>query len=292
MLSRALALLARCTCPHGPPALAGAGADLANLVNTAALKASMANAKVVTQQHLEWALDRLALGNERRDVRTEQEIRLTAFHEGGHALVALLTDGAGPVHKATILPRGRALGVVRAHRTRVETLPTAGRAQRARRALVQVVQRETSEVARTRKELLAALDVCMGGRVAEELIFGKEDVTTGALSDMQKATSIARSLVEKYAMSDWGIEFVDDRTNLSAAQREKLDQEVTKILEVRRAPHHASPAPSARSSRHEPRCRSRTPAFAPRSRGIRRAWTAWPRPSSNTRPCRETSCRW
>lgn len=87
---------------------------MANLVNTAALKASMANARVVTQQHLEWALDRLALGNERRDVRTEQEIRLTAFHEGGHALVALLTDGAGPVHKATILPRGQALGVVRA----------------------------------------------------------------------------------------------------------------------------------------------------------------------------------
>lgn len=100
------------------------GADLANLVNTAALRASMQRKQAVRQEELEWALDRIVLGNDRRDIRTPDEMRLTAFHEGGHALIAMLTEGAGPIHKATILPRGKALGVVRGGRRRGRPPPT------------------------------------------------------------------------------------------------------------------------------------------------------------------------
>ena len=154
------------------------GADLANLVNEAALLSARTGKKVITMYELESAKDKVMMGAERKSmVMSDSEKRLTAFHEGGHALVAIFCPASDPVHKATIIPRGRALGLVM-------RLP------------------ETDRLSVTREKLKADLAVAMGGRAAEVLIFGYDNVTSGASSDIQQATKMARSMVTEWGMSD------------------------------------------------------------------------------------------
>jgi cell division protease FtsH len=154
------------------------GADLANLVNEAALLAARRSKRLVMQGEFEDAKDKVMMGAERRSmVMSEEEKTLTAYHEGGHALVALHQAASDPVHKATIIPRGRALGMVM-------RLP------------------ERDMLSYTRAKLKADITVAMGGRVAEELVFGYEKVTSGASSDIKMATLLARAMVTQYGMSD------------------------------------------------------------------------------------------
>jgi cell division protease FtsH len=154
------------------------GADLANLVNEAALLAARTNRKVVTMQELEDAKDKVMMGSERKSmVMTEEEKKLTAFHEAGHAIVSLHCPASDPIHKATIIPRGRALGMV-----------------------MRLPERDRYSV--TREKLESDIAVAMGGRVAEEMIFGHEKVTSGASSDIKHATHVARNMVTAWGMSD------------------------------------------------------------------------------------------
>ena len=154
------------------------GADLANLVNEAALIAARQNKKVVTLHDLEFAKDKVLMGPERRSmVMTDKERRLTAIHEAGHALVGMNIPESDPVHKVTIVPRGRALGVT-------FFLP------------------EQDVLGRTKEELQAMIANSMGGRIAEEIFIGR--ITTGASNDIEKATELARAMVCQYGMSDLG----------------------------------------------------------------------------------------
>ncbi len=154
------------------------GADLANLVNEAALMAARKNRRMVTMRDFEEAKDKVMMGAERRSmVMTEDEKKNTAYHEGGHALVALTVPSSDPVHKATIIPRGRALGMVM-------QLP------------------EGDRYSMNFEQMTSRLAIMMGGRVAEELIFGKDKVTSGASSDIQAATGLARSMVTRWGYSD------------------------------------------------------------------------------------------
>ncbi|MBI3275366.1 MAG: ATP-dependent zinc metalloprotease FtsH, partial [Methylocystis sp.] len=154
------------------------GADLMNLVNEAALLAARRSKRIVTRAEFEDARDKIMMGAERRTlVMTEEEKRLTAYHEGGHALVQLNMPGSIPIHKATIIPRGRALGMV-------QGLP------------------ERDQISQTYEQLVAMLALAMGGRVAEELVFGHDKVTSGAASDIQQSTRIARAMVTQLGFSD------------------------------------------------------------------------------------------
>ncbi|MEE9300333.1 MAG: ATP-dependent zinc metalloprotease FtsH [Alphaproteobacteria bacterium] len=154
------------------------GADLANLVNEAALLAARKGRRMVTMDEFEAAKDKVLMGAERRSlVMTNEERRLTAYHEGGHALVALNTPASDPVHKATIIPRGKALGMVM-------RLP------------------ENDRLSVAREKLVGDITVAMGGRIAEELVFGRDKVTSGAAQDLRIATEIARSMVTQLGMSD------------------------------------------------------------------------------------------
>ncbi|GBG33762.1 ATP-dependent zinc metalloprotease FtsH [Hondaea fermentalgiana] len=186
------------------------GADLSNIVNVAALRAAKIGAETVTTEDLEYAKDKVLMGAERRSAIIPKEVReVTAYHEGGHALMALKTPAAMPIHKATIMPRGQALGMV-------HQLPE-----------------EQDMLQRTKRQMLAELDVCMGGRAAEELIFGPDYVTSGASSDIQKASQIARAMVERYGMgsSEVGVVFVPtDRQPISDETRQRVDAEVKAIL--------------------------------------------------------------
>ncbi|MDP6222964.1 MAG: ATP-dependent zinc metalloprotease FtsH [Candidatus Micropelagos thuwalensis] len=164
------------TIARGTPGFSGA--DLANLVNEAALLAARRNKRNVAMAEFEDAKDKVMMGAERRSmVMSDEERKLTAYHEGGHALVALNLEASDPIHKATIIPRGRALGMVM-------RLP------------------ERDQLSVTRAKLKADLAVAMGGRIAEEVIFGHEKVTSGASSDIQMATNMAKAMVTQFGMSD------------------------------------------------------------------------------------------
>jgi cell division protease FtsH len=154
------------------------GADLANLVNEAALLAARRNKRLVAMQEFEDAKDKVMMGAERRSmVMTEDEKKMTAYHEAGHAIVSVHEPASDPIHKATIIPRGRALGMVM-------RLP------------------ERDSYSYHRDKMLANLSVSMGGRVAEEIIFGHDKVSSGASSDIQYATNLARNMVTQWGMSD------------------------------------------------------------------------------------------
>ena len=164
------------TIARGTPGFSGA--DLANLVNEAALLAARRNKRTVAMAEFEDAKDKVMMGAERRSmVMSDEERKLTAYHEGGHALVALNLEASDPIHKATIIPRGRALGMVM-------RLP------------------ERDQLSVTRAKMKADLAVAMGGRIAEEVIFGHEKVTSGASSDIQMATNMAKAMVTQFGMSD------------------------------------------------------------------------------------------
>jgi cell division protease FtsH len=164
------------TIAKGTPGFSGA--SLANLINEAALLAARLNKKEVDTQDLELAKDKVLMGPERRSLAmSDEEKMLTAYHEGGHAIVALYCKASDPIHKATIIPRGRALGMV-------QRLPQMDR------------------VSKTIEELKADIAVAMGGRVAEEMIFGHEKVTSGASSDIKGATYFAKLMVTEWGMSN------------------------------------------------------------------------------------------
>ncbi len=203
----------------GTPGLAGA--DLANLVNEAALLAARRNKVLVEMSDFEEAKDRIMLGMERRSLQlTEDERRLTAYHEAGHAIVSIKTPGSDPVHKVTIIPRGRALGIT-------AWLPEEDRHNY------------------TKDWLEGRLACAFGGRVAEELVFGPEKVTTGAANDIEQATAIARRMVTQFGMSEKiGVIAVGDREQeiflgreishrreISDRMSDMVDAEVKRILD-------------------------------------------------------------
>jgi len=164
------------TIARGTPGFSGA--DLMNLVNEAALTAARRNKRMVTQAEFEEAKDKVMMGAERKSlVMTEEEKMLTAYHEGGHAIVGLNVIATDPIHKATIIPRGRALGMV-----------------------MQLPERD--KLSMSLEQMTSRLAIMMGGRVAEELIFGREKVTSGASSDIEQATRLARMMVTRWGLSE------------------------------------------------------------------------------------------
>ena len=198
------------------------GADLANLVNEAALLAARKGKRVVTMDDFEQSKDKVMMGAERRSmVMQEDEKKLTAYHEAGHALVAIHSPASDPIHKATIIPRGRALGMVM-------RLP------------------EHDQLSRSREKMYADLAVAMGGRVAEEIIFGYDKVTSGASSDISYATKMARAMVTQWGMSDklGPLEYgenqqevflghsVSQTQTVSAATAKIIDEEIRSIVDV------------------------------------------------------------
>uniref|UniRef100_A0A3B4B923 ATP-dependent zinc metalloprotease YME1L1 n=1 Tax=Periophthalmus magnuspinnatus TaxID=409849 RepID=A0A3B4B923_9GOBI len=183
------------------------GADLENLVNQAALKAAVDEKDMVTMKELEFAKDKILMGPERRSAEIDKKNKeITAYHESGHAIVAYYTKDAMPINKATIMPRGPSLG-------HVSMLP------------------ENDRWSETRSQLLAQMDVSMGGRVAEEMQFGPENITTGASSDFDAATRIARMMVTRYGMCDkLGVMTYRDMTEQSPETQAAVEQEVRQLL--------------------------------------------------------------
>ena len=189
------------------------GADLANLSNEAALLAARRNKRLVTMLEFEDAKDKVLMGAERRSmVMTRKEKELTAYHEAGHALVGIFTPGNDPLHKVTIIPRGRALGVTM-------NLP------------------ERDRYSETKKEMKAKLAMIFGGRVAEELIFGKDNITSGASNDILQATQRARAMVVEWGMSEilGPLRYSENEEDVflgrSVTQRKSMSEETAKIID-------------------------------------------------------------
>ena len=207
------------TIARGTPGFSGA--DLMNLVNEAALTAARRNKRMVTQSEFEEAKDKVMMGAERKSlVMTEEEKMLTAYHEGGHAIVGLNVVATDPIHKATIIPRGRALGMV-----------------------MQLPERD--KLSMSLEQMTSRLAIMMGGRVAEELIFGREKVTSGASSDIEQATRLARMMVTRWGLSEalgtvsygenqdevfLGMS-VSRTQNASEATVQKIDTEIRRFVE-------------------------------------------------------------
>lgn len=208
------------TLARGTPGFSGA--DLANLVNEAALFAARSNSPQVTMDHMEQAKDKIMMGAERRSmVMSEKEKRLTAFHEAGHAIVGRLVPDHDPVYKVTIIPRGRALGVTM-------FLP------------------EEDKYSHSKKSLEGKLDSLFGGRIAEELVFGNDEVTTGASNDIERATRLARNMVTKWGLSELmgplayneeddevflGRSMSQQHSQFSDETARKIDQEVRRVID-------------------------------------------------------------
>jgi cell division protease FtsH len=208
------------TIARGTPGFSGA--DLANLVNEAALMAARRNKRMVMQAEFEDAKDKVMMGAERKSlVMTDEEKMLTAYHEGGHALVALNVKATDPVHKATIIPRGRALGMV-----------------------MQLPERD--KLSMSLEQMTSRLAIIMAGRVAEELVFGREKVTSGAASDIEQGTKLARMMVTRWGLSDalGPVAYGDNgdevflgyqvslQQNVSEETNRKIDNEVRKLVET------------------------------------------------------------
>ncbi len=199
------------TVARGTPGFSGA--DLANLVNEAALLAARRGKRYVTAKEFDDAKDKVLMGAERRSmVMTEEEKTLTAYHEAGHAIVGLTMPGSDPVHKATIIPRGRALGMV-------QYLP------------------ERDKLSFSLEQMKARIAMAMGGRVAEELKFGTEKVTSGATSDIEQATKIARAMVTQYGLSEklGPIAYAEDEGEVflgqSIARTKSISTDTAKLIE-------------------------------------------------------------
>ncbi|MDI4664896.1 ATP-dependent zinc metalloprotease FtsH [Xanthobacter autotrophicus] len=207
------------TIARGTPGFSGA--DLANLCNEAALMAARRNKRMVTMAEFEDAKDKVMMGAERRSlVMTEEEKMLTAYHEGGHAIVALNVPATDPVHKATIIPRGRALGMV-----------------------MQLPERD--KLSMSYEQMTSRLAIMMGGRVAEELVFGHDKVTSGAASDIEQATRLAKMMVTRWGFSaDLGTVAYGDnqdevflgmsvsrQQNVSEATAQTIDREVRRLVD-------------------------------------------------------------
>ena len=197
------------------------GADLMNLVNEAALLAARRGKRIVTMKEFEDAKDKVMMGAERRTlVMTDDEKRLTAYHEAGHAVVALNVPATDPVHKATIIPRGRALGMV-----------------------MQLPERD--KLSMSYEQMTSRLAIMMGGRIAEEMIFGHDKVTSGAQSDIEQATRLARMMVTRWGFSpELGTVAYGEnqeevflgmsmgrQQNVSEATAQKIDSEVRRLVE-------------------------------------------------------------
>ncbi|CAM4521486.1 unnamed protein product [Lepidochelys olivacea] len=183
------------------------GAELENLVNQAALKAAVDGKDMVTMKELEFSKDKILMGPERRSVEIDDKNKtITAYHESGHAIIAYYTKDAMPINKATIMPRGPTLG-------HVSLLP------------------ENDRWSETRSQLLAQMDVSMGGRVAEELVFGSDHITTGASSDFDNATKIAKLMVTRFGMSEkLGVMTYTDTGKLSPETQSAIEQEIRTLL--------------------------------------------------------------